>query len=421
MPNPDIIRHLLVFVALLCLIGTFKRPFWGVVSYLIIMVTRPGLYYPAMGSIRIELVVGVLMLLAIIFKGTQRISISQEPVCKWTFAFYGVVILSMLQAFNFDAAWARTIEFTKVVVFFLMIVSLLDSRKDVEVLLWIFCILTFFFAYQAIYNYKIGNLVISQGTRVDYAIVDKGMGSGHVALANLILQGMPFLWYLSLNSKKGLKISGLFALGACAYGVIISGSRGGFVGLVVLYLLFLFFSKKRLALACLGLVIFMCLPLITSSGYMDYMSSVLGIFTWDAGVSVSSRNTGFRNGLEMMIRRPVLGVGPGCYPFARKAWFGWGLWSHNHYGQLMGDLGMLGVITWFGFFYHYLKGAIDLKKITDKEPGNCIIFTAIIVASILRLVLGYGSHSLYIFFWYLLAGIIIVEKRILNEDLKPIP
>ena len=417
MPDPDSIRLGLIVISFIFLAGMFLKPFYGLISYLIIMMTRPGLFYPALGSIRIELIVAVIVLIVIFVSGRiNRIEVQTDPVCKMVFILFGVMILSMLQAFDFATSWERMNEFLKVFLFFIMAVTLIDSEKDVEVILWVFAIVTTFIAYSAIHNFITGNIITSLGgSRTDFAVADKGMGSGHVALANMTLQAMAIPWYLGVcNQKMWLKILGGIIFLICLYGVVISGSRGGFIGMVTLFLLMIYFSEHRFIMIIFGLSFMFVLPMFAATGYMEHMNTIIGIFTGDSGVSGSSRISGLRNGFEMMIRRPILGVGPGCYPVARKAWFGWGLWSHNLYGQIMGDLGLSGVIVVFIFLRNYLKKCLSLKNIYKQNPAKIAIFNAIIVSTIVRLAVGMGSHSLYIFFWYFLAAIVINETRLYN-------
>ena len=419
MPNPESIRLILVVISFLLLIGMFKKPFYALISYLIIMMTRPGLYYSSLGSLRIELVVAVIILVVIFASGRlSRIQIQTDPICKMVFILFGVMALSMLQAFDFTTSWDRMNQFLKVFLFFIMVVTLIDDEKDIEVILWAFSIITTFIAYTAIYNYLSGNIVTSAGgTITDYAVADKGMGSGHVALANITLQAMAIPWYLGVcNHKIWLKISGGFIFLLCLYGVVISGSRGGFVGILVLFVLMVYFSQHRFPMIICGLAFMFIIPLISATGYMEHMDTILGLFTGDSGLSGSSRISGLRHGFEMMIQRPLLGVGPGCYPVARKAWFGWGLWSHNLYGQIMGDLGLSGVIVFFLFLRNYLKKALSLKDIYKQNPAKVAVFNAIIVSTSVRLALGMVSHSLYIFFWYLLAAIVINETRFFSNN-----
>jgi len=417
MPHPDTIRLILVIIAGLSFLAMFKRPFYGLICYLIVMMTMPGRYYDILRETRIEMLVGIVIIIMMLLSpGRLRlIRFKEDDIVKWVFILYGVMLISMVQAFSFEVSWEWMYEFSKVVLFFIMIITLIDNEKDLQIFLFIFALVTSVIAYSAIYSYFEGNIIKSIGTgRVDYAVAEMGMGTGHVALANLTLQGMPILWFIALrNPKLLLKIGGFLLFLLCFYGVVISGSRGGFIGLIVLWMSIIFFSKKRLLLISIGVLSVIAIPLFSQSNYLDVMSKPL---TGNLDGSGEDRLVGLRNGIEMLIKRPILGVGPGCYPIARKAWFGWGLWSHNHYGELMGDLGLIGTIVWFIFLKKYFSSAWKMIKIAHDNSVIKAACLAVITATFIRLALGMATHSVYIFFWYMMAGITVVAKRLYQKE-----
>jgi len=419
MPHPDTIRLILVIIAGLSFLAMFKRPFYGLICYLIVMMTRPGLYYPQLAELRVELLVGIVIMLVIMLSSGRlmRIRFEEDDIVKWTFILYGVMLISMMQSFDFDVSWDWMVEFSKIFIFFIMIITLTDNEKDIQVFLFFFAFVTCMIAYSAIFNYFEGNIVKSLGAgRVDYATAELGMGSGHVALANMTLQGMPALWYLAIRSPKMiLKVIGSVLFILCVYALVISGSRGGFVGFIFLWICIVYFSKNRLLLIGVGVVVIFVIPLFSQSSYMDVMFKT---FTGNLDDSGESRLVGLKNGFEMLVRRPLLGVGPGCYPIARRAWFGWGLWAHNHYGELMGDLGLIGTIVWFIFLKKYFLSAWKYIKTTTENSVIKSVCYAIVVTTIIRLLLGMGTHSVYIFIWYMMAGIIVVVNR-LNQQKEP--
>lgn len=413
MPDPDTIRLVLTILAGILLAGTILRPAFGVTAYLIIMVTRPGLFYPTLGDMRIELLVGIGILTYMVFSGGIGRLTFTDPVNKSMFLLLGVMLLSMVQALDFTVSLNWMIEFGKVFAFYMMAATMLNSKEDIQIFLWSFGLLTALLAYNAIYNFNAGIVVEALGgDRVTYATAD-GMGAGHVALANLTLQGMPFLWYLGVcNRRFLLKGIGFFLFGLCLYGIVISGSRGGFVGMVALAAGLTYFSQRRKMMVMGGVLLFLTIPFFAASGYMNYIESIIGL----SDVSGSSRITGLRNGIEMMINRPILGVGPGCYPVARRQWFGWGLWAHNHYGELIGELGIIGTIIWFGFLKGYFGRAWRFVKDREGDPELRPVFLAVVLSTIVRLVLGMGSHSLYIFFWYMIGGIVVAINRNISKN-----
>jgi O-antigen ligase len=121
-----------------------------------------------------------------------------------------------------------------------------------------------------------------------------------------------------------------------------------------------------------------------------------------------------------MIRRPFLGVGIGCYPLARKAWYGWGLWAHNHYGQLFGELGVTGTVVWFLLIYWTFRNLLEVKRIVqEKAPERNYFYylsNAVIGCLFIRLVVGYTVHSLYGFIWYICAALSVVSLDIVRRE-----
>lgn len=412
MPSPESIRLILTIFALCSFVGMLKRPFWGVVSYLMIMMLRPGLYYPVLATFRIEMLVGVLVILFIFMSGKiSRLHYKDDPVIKLMFILFGVMCLSMVQAMDFSVSWDWMNDFLKVFLFFIMVVCLTDSMQDCDVLLIVFCMLTSTIAYEAIFNYMTGNLVESmdESQRMSYAVADNGMGSGHVALANMCNQALAVAWYVgACHKNKIIKLLGFVLFAVLFAGVVVSGSKGGFFGLAAFFVCWIVFADNKLKVVFYELAAIAVIVVINPD-YLSFMKNVKVVGSTD--VSANSRIQGLTHGFQMMINRPILGVGPGCYPVARRAWFGWGLWAHNLYGELMGDLGILGVIASYKFLKNYLSKAYTLMKKYTDDPTIGNISKAVIAATIVRLALGMGSHSLYIFFWYFLAGVVVVMAR----------
>ncbi len=418
MPSPDTIRMIgLIAIFALLFLGLFN-PFYSLLSYFAVMMTRPGLYYPNLANIRIELLIAIVVLIQIFLRKQDwmvRLKFDYNRVNKYMFLFFLVILASFAQAWDYKESWNTVvIEFVKVYAFYIMILAFVESDKQVKQFLWMFALLTILIDYEGLYLYFSGKeSYIFQG--VDVAIASKGFAAGHVAAANMQLQCLPIMIYLFFAEKKittkalALSLSFLSVLG-----VIASGSRGGFLGLIVIGFLVIYFSeRKALSLFVCLIFLFAVMPFIKGN-YMGWMESIVS----HSDDSATSRITGLINGAEMMIRRPILGVGPGCYPLARKAWFHWGLESHNQFGQVMGDLGLLGTLAWGYFIYYVYKNLFMAKEILSKERRTdlCLLVTGVQIALTVRLFEGMFSQSLYIFFWYAMAAVsVAILKRAQRE------
>lgn len=419
MPEPKLIVLVSLIFSFVLMIGAFKYRVCFASSYLIILMIRPGLYYPFLDQIRFELLVAVLGLVVIFSSGDNLkfLSMKRSKITRYMYFFLIVIFVSMLQAWNFYRSWDRVyIEVIPNILLVVLLITSCENKKDVKIFLWVFGITTFFLGYEAVFRFLSGDVVNdAEGMLAfGYGVSEKGRTEGHTGLANYLLQGMPVLFYLSIASKGLLgKLLGLALFAFCFYGVFVSGSRGGFVGLIVMLIMISIFTKRPVVTMILGSAVMIGVSSLMGGEYLSRMSTILNHTT---EVSANSRTQGLINGFEMMMRRPILGVGPGCFPLARKAWFDWSLWSHNHYGQLMGELGLLGTITWFLLAKHYIKKCWEMRKSLTVDPWVKSMLTAILVTSGVRLALGMFSHSALNVIWLILAGIVIIFERLNVEN-----
>jgi hypothetical protein len=144
-----------------------------------------------------------------------------------------------------------------------------------------------------------------------------------------------------------------------------------------------------------------------------------------ASRTASDRYLGLVNGVSMMIKRPVLGVGIGCYAEARRHYFHYYFYSHNLYGELFGELGIASVV-WFFFIYQIFKRASAIKRTLDPSRARDIYYTNIITAIQLglfvRLFVGNFTHGSLIWFWFMMAALTVaVQNILLKEERSPIP
>jgi hypothetical protein len=86
MPQPEAIRNVLIVLSLVSFLGMLIRPFWGVVSYMMVMMLRPGLYIPILGQLRIELLIGLFVIGFIFISGrSSKITMGDNHSSKWRY------------------------------------------------------------------------------------------------------------------------------------------------------------------------------------------------------------------------------------------------------------------------------------------------------------------------------------------------
>ena len=195
----------------------------------------------------------------------------------------------------------------------------------------------------------------TSGARLEVQYVTFGNANDLAAQLLLIL---PLCWFL-LTVPKGSRIIRLLmipGIGLGAYNVLLSGSRGALVAIVVVWIVLIFTTQgsKRLIIAAAApvaaIVIFAILPASVMERYatLSDKTAFTGVST-DTSEAVSSaagRRYLLMRSLEFTLKHPVFGVGPGQFANAEggeahgKGERGSWLQTHNLYTQVSSEAGI---------------------------------------------------------------------------------
>ncbi|MBN1420393.1 MAG: O-antigen ligase family protein [Planctomycetes bacterium] len=410
----DLLLYLLFVLSLVCLILSIVKPFYGVVGYLIIFMARFPEFMPGLAEIRFEFIVGWYVLLRVFLSpgAVSRVIPRANRVASGLLFLLLLMLISVPQAVDPAASWTKFIEYLKVFALSYMVLGLVDDRSKLEALVSWFVVLTGWLALGPFHDFFTGNFIVAQDVR--RVVGEQGYFRNPNALANNVCQGIPFLFYGLLTCRgraKKVVFSAILVMSSIL--VILTGSRGGFLYLATVMFMFVFRSQNRgralLRLSIVAVILFSFMA-------KDYSARILTIFEFGKdGLSSQSRIDGLVHGFGMMVKRPLLGVGIGCYPIARKVWFGWGLWAHNHYGELMGELGLTGTIVWFWFLVAVFKNIAFVRRTleADRDRDRWLLGFAYAMEAALigRLVAGMTVHSLGVFFWYMVGALSVSARQ----------
>jgi len=412
------IQLLIVGFMFLMFLTSVVKPAHALFGYMILMIFRPMNVYPFLGAMRIELIICLCIAVLILVKQrTAFASPNYHPINKALIIFFSIAFLSVIQAFSISHSWDFFYNhYFNMLVFFIMIVCLSDDVKDVKWLIYAYLVMVAWLTYLPIFNHITG-FGKMRGDVLQSVGETFGVHS-HVAQANLMSQTISFAYFMFFGEKnKIIKAVLIFFIVLYVVAIVVSGSRGGFLGLVILAGIFFYKAKRKL----LSVVVLVCLVVVTmglNPSYLNWMSTILEFGGGD--ISAHSRIDGLRNGIEMCIRRPILGVGVGCFSLARKEWFGWGIWAHNLYGEVFGEVGLVGAASWFFLIYLCFKEIKKIRHFVDQNPMANQIYKYIADACwatlIVRLLLGMTTHCMYVYIWYFIASILIVTSKSLEKE-----
>jgi O-antigen ligase len=202
-------------------------------------------------------------------------------------------------------------------------------------------------------------------------------------------------------------IAGILAVTA----VVLSHSRGGFIGLCVALVLWMFLSNRRIQAGVVGVLLAIGLGLFAPRSFWQRTESVTS-FHEDA--SAMGRVYAWKVISEMNLDKPLLGVGAGGFryawplyapPEAKRAYV-----AHNIFLDVLGELGLVGLIFFLLFVGGAAGGAFAAVRSDKLEGLGTAIAASVAGYLVCDLFSGYllSPHS------YVLFGLAACAHRIVR-------
>src|SRR5262249_49892998 len=203
--------------------------------------------------------------------------------------------------------------------------------------------------------------------------------------------------------------------------IALTGSRGAFVCLLVWLMLAVWQSRWRSKLIMLLLptapLLFLALPPQLPNRFETIVNPAVG--PKNARESADGRIQGFWIGMELWQKNPLAGVGPGAWREAT----GRKLLAHNLYGQLAGEMGTVGVLTFGGVVLAYGWNLRKIRRAYRERPewDRDFLFyltNSIGVAVLLLLLGGMVGHNLLRIHWVLYAAFLVAARHCVNQRIS---
>jgi hypothetical protein len=314
-----------------------------------------------------------------------------------------------------------------------------------DLLLLIPFILSLIICVDSIAQFKITIVVLIclMAYQAQFAITHGGMGTGNQFLdendfALYINTWLPFCFALFLSANNLLKklvfgVFSLLGLGA----VVISFSRGGFLGLIGMVVVYWLFSTKKLLMFVLLLIAAAAVIFISSLASQGKIShQKKGSFLQEMSSSTDAKNgTGrervesWKSGWNMFVHNP-LGVGGGNFPvrfgqyqtdyFTRIMW---GRQAHSLWFTLIPELGIFGIIVYLWLLIVNIKHIFKIKNFSAYFEDDEAIFLRNLSVAFLDSLAGYFVSATFIsvlyyaHYWYM-TGIIASASIIVSNKLN---
>jgi O-antigen ligase len=239
-------------------------------------------------------------------------------------------------------------------------------------------------------------------------------------LAFIICTVLPFLYFLSGLSR--ISSLALWTLApACLYALMLTGSRTGFAGLIVIFVAILVKSKKRLLFGTAGVLILVVGLAFQGADLQDRYLSLFDLGEKNAATA-SGRIEGVIENFQVALRKPFFGHGLGTSSEANANFGTDDKPAHNLYAEVAQELGFVGLVVFVLFLKSIVTGFAQCKRAFIGATSSMFLsglLDATQVWLILNLVFSLASYGLNSYEWYLLGALSVVMQRLANLSGNP--
>lgn len=194
-------------------------------------------------GLRYSMITALLMMLVLAMRYREYTVLSPwkaMPPLKWLVALLGFYYAGYLFAIDMAQHQKFTFEFTKLVIIILIAYKLVNSRKALDVCLWVYIIGCTYIGYLA---WELGRN--SQGRVEGIGMVDAPDANDTAAA---LVPAAALLLYFAWTGNKKTKLMAVFCGAIIANGLVLINSRGSFLAVVAsltLFIFFMIFSKYQ--------------------------------------------------------------------------------------------------------------------------------------------------------------------------------
>ena len=375
----------------------------------------------------------------------ERVVLDRTLLLMIVFLLCVIVSSTVAVVRNLALVWIAKYIGEAVIIYFLF-VNLIRTKESLRHLAWLLVVIGAFLAtltvYQELtgsYHNQFGGLA---GRNLEMEVEGgpvPGSGASHVRLANraqgpiddpnryaqLLIVLVPLAWCLFRTSAKPWqKWLALGATGVIGGGMLLTYSRGGFVGLVLTTALMAVLRTISLRQIGAALLAGALAVTVLNPGYLVRMQSLLGVAGLFSGSSDSAvspdavergRATHMLAAWRVFLDHPIIGTGPGQFSSVYSVDYSNDLYSvrrvteprraHCLYLELAAETGVVG----FGMFLTIVVAALlrlleAWRLARDRDP----YLTNMILASVASL-FAYLFTAMFLqlsyqrYFWFLMA------------------
>jgi len=387
-----------------------------------------------LGVIRFDLVLsGAILFFALLFRKEYigekgNISI----ITKAILILIGYIIISVP-----FVRWPGSVirfglnDYLKVIIFYFFTIWYIDSEKKLKQLILIFILCQSFRIFEPVFLHVTEGYWGSGAASVtgdSQTFLNRLSGAPHDIvnpnqLAWVIVTTMIFLYYLLMSSGNILKIVFLLSFPIFLYALVLTGSRSGFLSLIVTIICIVLMRPNKLKGIIIGALIIVLIGSLTIPHIgKQFQDRYMSIFDSNrpGHDTVIRRIAALKKTLSTVLDAPIFGHGLRTSLETNYEIIGGrAQLSHNLYIEILQELGVIGFII----FFMYVKRIIETLMLTKRnllaQSSGCSwligLMTSIQVWIIMDLFYSFSCFGLSSWEWYFFGGVSAVMYKLSQE------
>lgn len=415
------LSQIIIYVALLAaMLATCSRPFVGVVTYCVLDLVRPqNILWWAFGEAsNLSLWIAAVTIISWLFHLFKNGK-------KFTWTLQNILMVFFLVAICFahlfaqlkDPSLISLTRIAKMIFIFFVTVHILNSYKRIR---WLILAIVFSIGYLAFRgNWQYFVLGWHGITEASFG---RGVSLDNNGYATLFVMAFPVTYFLLFTEKsKYLKTVLAIVLVLLLHAILLTFSRGGFLGLAAVAIFCFLKTKKSFALI-LGTILFLIIGFrLAGPPVIERMTTIK---THEQDASAQGRKEAWKAGMKMMADHPLTGVGLDNFKYLAQYYNPEGVQServaHNAYIHIGAEAGIPSLII---YILLILSSIFDLGKLSkkfrhSKEKWKCY-YPAMIEGSLLGYVVcGMFLTLAWFELFYPIIALAVALKIVTREQVK---
>ena len=324
-------------------------------------------------------------------------------------------LLSIPLAISRTEAWGTFSDvFIKAVLMFIVMINVVRTERRLKGIIFISLAAGVVASVSALNAYRSGNFTV-EGYRVTGVIGNLLANPNDMALHLDTM--LPITVGLMLGERNAFKkiIYGTFAL-LIIGGIVVTFSRGGFLGLLAVVGVMAWKLGRRNRMGVMTVTIFAALVFIALAPG-NYGIRLLSIFdhSLDPVGSAGSRQDLLTLGIQQAIRHPLFGIGMGNFHIISIK----ELVSHNAYIQVASEMGFTALVIYVWFMLTPLKRLRQIERETFNErvaTKYYYLAVGLQTSIVAYLLTSFFASVAYQWYIYYIVGYCICWRRIYETD-----